>query len=153
MSLLLLTPRSFLSTFGWGDEGINTNVYYATLLPLLLVGAYVSLRWLLRHWASFQIWQKCAIIVLTLQFLANLLVFISFNMTMQYQPTGRYLYMALFPLAGFLSIAILAAPGQNSRLSTTLLIATLVTLNALTILGYLGAGSGFIPTQAALHAP
>ncbi len=148
MSLALLTPFSFLATFGWGDESIGVSLYYVTLLPLLLVCAYVSARWLRRHFAGLSVGQKMGLAVLASCVAANLVLWISFNFTIQYQPTGRYLYMALLPIGGFLSIAIVAAP-PNLRLRLWLFVAVLVLLHGLTLLGWLFAGTGWMAWHAA----
>ena len=151
MSLALLTPFSFLATFGWGDESVGTVVYYAVLMPLLLLDIYVAARWLLRNIRRFTAFQQMGLLLLSVQTILVVLVFLSYNFTVQYQPVGRYLYMALLPMTGFLAVGLLM-PGANPRLNRVLLIAVLVGLNLLTVGGYTMAGSGWMATHAAQKA-
>ncbi len=151
MSLALLTPFSFLATFGWGDESVGTVIYYVVLLPLLMLDIYVAARWLVRNTRRLAAFQQMGLLVLSVQTVVAVLVFLSFNFTVQYQPVGRYLYMALLPMTGFLAVGLLM-PGANPRLKRALIIAVLVGLNLLTVGGYMLAGSGWMATHAAQKA-
>ncbi|MEO5951229.1 MAG: glycosyltransferase family 39 protein [Chloroflexia bacterium] len=148
MSLALLTPYSFLATFGWGDEGVGLPFYYVAIVPLLLICAYLSIRWFRRHLSELATPQKMGLIVLAASALANIVLWISFNFTIQYQPTGRYLYMAILPIGGFFTVGLLISP-NNTRLRTIVIVATLLILHALTIHGWLFAGTGYMATHAA----
>jgi hypothetical protein len=151
VSLGILTPFSFLATFGWGDESVGREFYYVVILPLLLLDIFAATRWLARHAGQLRPFQQMGLVVLGSQVIATLFVFLSFNFTVQYQPVGRYLFMALLPLTGFLAVGLLM-PGGNPRLNRVFLIATLVGLTALTIGGYTLAGTGWMATHAAERA-
>jgi hypothetical protein len=146
-SLAVLTPFSFLATFGWGDESIGTTPYYALILPLLLVTVYFGARWLRRSFSALAAFQQMDLLMLAMLTLANLAIWVSFNVTIQYQPVGRYLYMALLPITGFLALAPLTAPA-SFRVRFVLVVFALSALNLLTVLGWLGAGTGFMATHA-----
>ena len=80
--------------------------------------------------------------------LANIAIWISFNFAMQYQPTGRYLYMALLPIAGFWFLGLYAFPGGH-RVRNIVIALAIVALNVLTFQGWLFAGTGWMSTHAA----
>jgi hypothetical protein len=147
LSLALLTPFSFLATFGWGDESIGTTAYYVLILPFLLISIYFGFRWLRRRFTSLPPFQQMGLLLMALLTVANIIIWISFNFTIQYQPVGRYLYMAILPTTGFLSIAPLAvAPPGRARLFLFLFV--FAALNLLTVLGWLNAGTGFMAAHA-----
>lgn len=151
MSIALLTPFSFFATFGWGDESVGTTFYYAVILPLLLLDVYFAARWLARHGKTLRPFQRMGLVVLGAQTVIVLLIFLSFNFTVQYQPVGRYLYMALLPITGFLAIGLLM-PGGNPRINRALIIGALIGLTALTVGGYMLAGTGWMATHTAQKA-
>jgi 4-amino-4-deoxy-L-arabinose transferase-like glycosyltransferase len=148
MSLALLTPFSFIANFGWGDENTGITLYYVIILPVLMASIYFALRWLRRHLAGLSIAQKMGLLVLVVLVLTNLVIWIGFNFTMQYQPTGRYLYMAILPIAGLWFLGLAAFPG-GQRTRNLLVIAAIVALNVLTFQGWLFAGTGWMATHAA----
>jgi len=148
MSLALLTPFSFISSFGWGDEHIDLTIYYVLILPVLMVSAYFAIRWLRRHLSGLAVAQRLGLLLLTGSVVANLIVWVSFNFTIQYQPTGRYLYMALLPIAGFWFLGLYAFPGGH-RVRNIAIALAVVALNVLTFQGWLFAGTGWMATHAA----
>jgi hypothetical protein len=148
MSLVLLTPFSFITSFGWGDEHLDINFYYIVILPLLILCAYFSLRWLKRHVTGLTIMHKLGLLVLAGMVLANLVIWISFNFTIQYQPTGRYLYMALLPIAGFCFLGLYAFQ-NGDRVRNVVITLAIMGLNVLTCLGWIFAGTGWMAVHAA----
>jgi hypothetical protein len=150
LSLLILTPHNFIAAFGWGDEGLGRSLYYVVFVPALLLGGIISARTLRRSWNELAHWQQRTILVLGVLSLANFFVFIGFNMTMQYIPAGRHLYMALIAVTGFFALPLYRITNPKVRDAT--IVAILLVLNLITLLGYLEAGSGFIPSNAARFA-
>jgi hypothetical protein len=151
VSLALMTPSTFLARFGWGDEGVSTTLYYVAILPMMLLAAYMGVRWLLSSWHNMAAYRRAAIVVMGALAALNLVGWLGFNLIHQYQPVGRYLYMALIPIAGFLALGVLRfrAPGW---FRTALLVTVIVGMAALTIHGYMFAGSGTINQEAVLLA-
>ncbi len=151
MSIALITPFSFLATFGWGDESVGTTVYYVAILPLLLLDMYFATRWLARHGKTLKPFQQMGLVVLAVQTVIVLAIFLAFNFTVQYQPVGRYIYMALLPITGFMAVGLLM-PGSNRKLKRALIIGALIGLTALTVGGYTLAGTGWMATHTAQKA-
>jgi hypothetical protein len=151
LSLLLLTPFSYLATFGWGDESIGLTAYYAIILPFLLIDIYAATRWLKRHWQRISAFQQMGLLVLAFDVIIAVLIFLSINITTQYYPVGRFLYISALPLGGFLAMGLLM-PSSNRNLKLVLLLAVLIALNALTIGGYMLAGTGWMATHTAQQA-
>jgi 4-amino-4-deoxy-L-arabinose transferase-like glycosyltransferase len=147
MSLALLTPGSFLAKFGWGDEGVSATVYYAAIIPVLALVSYMAVRWLVKSWAGITAYRRAAIVVMAALTALNLAVWIGFNVVHQFQPVGRYLYVSLIPIAGFLAVGVLhfRAPGW---FRTALLVVVIVGMAVLTVHGYMFAGSGTINQEA-----
>ena len=77
LSLALLTPFSFLATFGSAYESIGTALYYALILPFLLVAAYFSIRWLRRRFSTLPAFQQMDLLVLAALTLANMAIWIA----------------------------------------------------------------------------
>jgi 4-amino-4-deoxy-L-arabinose transferase-like glycosyltransferase len=151
-NLAMLTPFSFIANFGWGDEHVGRTFYFAVILPLLLVDIFLGLRWLTRHAGRLLPFQQQGLVVLGVQVFMTFALFISFNFTVQYQPVGRYLFMAVLPITGFLAIGLLMPFANNPRVTRVLLVAALAGLTALTIGGYLLAGTGWMAIHTAERA-
>jgi hypothetical protein len=110
------------------------------------------MRWLTRHAGRLRPFQQQALVILSAQVFVTLALFISFNFTVQYQPVGRYLFMALLPVTGFMAIGLLMPFANRPRLGRVLIATALVGMTALTIGGYALAGTGWMATHTAERA-
>jgi hypothetical protein len=147
-SIALLTPFSFVASFGWGDENIGSTAYFALILPALLMASYLSIKWLQKNWHKLMPFQQMGLWVMGALGAVGVFLLLSVNFVLQYQPVGRFTYPALVPVVGFLSIGILLA-GNNRKLNRAAFVVVVLCLSLLTIHGWLFAGTGYMATHAA----